>query len=220
MATEHTQSLEEEEEEVQVEADPTPPPDTDTDAAPQPDTNEAEPEPERARNKRDTKKDPDREPGKSILPFSRVQRIIKADKELPMVARDATFLISLATEEFIKRLSQACQKLAEREKRTTVQQRDVAGIVRRVDEFLFLEGMLMNAEEYRNMSHLLAEIIGSQESTGRRKPQKAGDDIEAPHDQDQQQSTLRNFIQKTSESEDTRETNNVVMNEDGIMYAG
>lgn len=42
-----------------------------------------------------------------------------------MIARDATFLISLATEEFIKRLSQACQKLAEREKRTTVQQRDV-----------------------------------------------------------------------------------------------
>lgn len=79
-----------------------------------------------------------------------------------MVAKDATFLISLATEEFIKRLSQACQRHAEREKRTTVQQRDignvspvlmlivllvsnnlVAGIVRRADEFLFLEGKLI-----------------------------------------------------------------------------
>ncbi|KAG3230024.1 hypothetical protein P692DRAFT_20718067, partial [Suillus brevipes Sb2] len=71
------------------------------------------------------KEEPQRELGKSILPFSRVQKIIKADKELPIVARDATFLISLATEEFIRRLSEACQKLAEREKRATVQQKDV-----------------------------------------------------------------------------------------------
>ncbi|KAI9568386.1 hypothetical protein HD554DRAFT_2205063 [Boletus coccyginus] len=140
----------------------------------------------------------DREPGKSVLPFSRVQRIIKADKELPMVARDATLLISLATEEFIKRLSQACQSLAEREKRATVQQKDVATIVRRADEFLFLD-----------------EIIGSQESTGRRKPQKAKVDAEAPSDQDQSQPTLRNFMQRTDENED-----NIVMNEDGAMYAG
>ncbi|KAG1826640.1 hypothetical protein EV424DRAFT_1537348 [Suillus variegatus] len=84
----------------------------------------------------------EREPGKSILPFSRVQKIIKADKELPIVARDATFLISLATEEFIRRLSEACQKLAEREKRTTVQQKDVASIVRRADEFMFLEEII------------------------------------------------------------------------------
>ena len=45
-----------------------------------------------------------------------------------MVAKDATFLISLATEEFIKRLSQVCQRLAEREKRTTVQQKDVGKV--------------------------------------------------------------------------------------------
>lgn len=85
-----------------------------------------------------------------------------------MVAKDATFLISLATEEFIKRLSQACQRLAEREKRTTVQQKDVgkvflfcvtcfssqhlvANIVRRVDEFLFLEGRLTDTEGYRKL---------------------------------------------------------------------
>jgi len=116
-------------------------------------TPEADREVEQTRDKREGRKEAtalrDREPGKSILPFSRVQRIIKADKaspvsatrslqrtsdcrtrvqELPMVARDATFLISLATEEFIKRLSQACQRIAEREKRTTVQQKDVGRI--------------------------------------------------------------------------------------------
>ncbi|KAG6831653.1 hypothetical protein H0H87_004603 [Tephrocybe sp. NHM501043] len=97
-----------------------------------------------------------REPGKSLLPFSRVQKIIKADKEIPIIAKDATFLISLATEEFIKRLVEASKMVAEREKRATVQHKDIgvslthlirepyscspATVVRRADEFLFLEG--------------------------------------------------------------------------------
>ena len=66
----------------------------------------------------------------------------------------------------------------------------------------------------------LAEIIGSQESTGRRKPQKARVDVGVPGDQDQLQPTLRIFMQKTNEIEDTGETNNIVVNEDGAMYTG
>ncbi|KAH8818896.1 hypothetical protein DL96DRAFT_1471061 [Flagelloscypha sp. PMI_526] len=84
------------------------------------------------------------EPGKSILPFSRVQKIIKADKEIPIVAKEATFLISLATEEFIKRITEASQRVASRENRMTVQHRDVATVVRRADEFLFLQGVHPN----------------------------------------------------------------------------
>ncbi|KAG5341123.1 hypothetical protein C0989_011346 [Termitomyces sp. Mn162] len=76
-----------------------------------------------------------REAGKSLLPFARVQKIIKADKvasqvarillEIPIVAKDATFLISLATEEFIKRRTEAGKMVAEREKRATVQHKDI-----------------------------------------------------------------------------------------------
>ena len=83
-----------------------------------------------------------RDSGKSLLPISRVQKIMKADKvhgyhalhpltnstsfqELPIVAKEATFLISLATEEFIKRFSEASYHIAHREKRVTVQQRDI-----------------------------------------------------------------------------------------------
>ncbi|KAI3610982.1 short-chain dehydrogenase reductase sdr [Moniliophthora roreri] len=83
-----------------------------------------------------------REAGKSLLPFSRVQKIIKADKDIPIIAKDATFLISIATEEFIKRLIQAGQSVAEREKRATVQVKDLATVVRKADEFLFLEEIL------------------------------------------------------------------------------
>ena len=88
-----------------------------------------------------------RETGKSLLPISRVQKIMKADKvrtslhftcktvslmsfqELPTVAKEAAFLISLATEEFIKRLSEASHHIAHREKRVTVQQRDIGAII-------------------------------------------------------------------------------------------
>ncbi|KAI0632204.1 hypothetical protein C8Q77DRAFT_1124445 [Trametes polyzona] len=80
-----------------------------------------------------------REPGKSVLPYSRVQKVLKADKELVMVQREATFLISRATEEFIARLAEAAQRLAEREMRTTVQEKDIVATVRRAEEFAFLE---------------------------------------------------------------------------------
>lgn len=84
----------------------------------------------------------DRPPGKSLLPTARVQKIMKADKELPSCNKEAVFLISVATEEFIKRLGQAGQQQATREKRTTVQRKDVVTAVRRSDEFVFLEEIL------------------------------------------------------------------------------
>lgn len=46
-------------------------------------------------------------------------------QEIPIVAKDATFLISLATEEFIRRLTEAGKMVADREKRATVQHKDI-----------------------------------------------------------------------------------------------
>jgi len=75
-----------------------------------------------------------------------------------MVAKEATFIISLATEEFIKQLAYAAQRIAEREKRATVQHKDTseshpsstaafylyssATVIRRTDRFMFLQGMV------------------------------------------------------------------------------
>ncbi|KAL6302827.1 hypothetical protein BKA93DRAFT_716649, partial [Sparassis latifolia] len=83
-----------------------------------------------------------REPGKSLLPFSRVQKILKADRELPMVQREAAFLISVAAEEFVKRITEATYRAAEREGRTAMQQKDIAALVRRVNEFTFLDDII------------------------------------------------------------------------------
>jgi len=128
--------------------------------------------------------------GKSLLPFSRVQKIIRADKEISIIAKDATFLISLATEEFIKRLADASRRVAEREKRTTVQHKDIATIVRKADEFLFLE-----------------EIIPwlSTEPPVKRRPQ--GD-----------VAGKKELIASSKQSEaDVIEQEDIIMNEDGTM---
>ncbi|KAI0947463.1 hypothetical protein AcW1_007686 [Taiwanofungus camphoratus] len=83
-----------------------------------------------------------REPGRSLLPYSRVQKILKADKELPLMQREATHAISLATEKFIERISLAIHRAAQRDGRATMQYRDVASLVRRADEFLFLDEII------------------------------------------------------------------------------
>ncbi|KAL5501639.1 DPB3 [Sanghuangporus vaninii] len=88
-----------------------------------------------------------REEGRSLLPISRVQRIIKADKDLPVVAKEAVFAISIATEEFIKRVTAASQRQAERENRMTVQRKDFATVASKADEFFFLEDVLMWLQE-------------------------------------------------------------------------
>ncbi|KAH7910837.1 hypothetical protein BJ138DRAFT_1151967 [Hygrophoropsis aurantiaca] len=157
--------------------------------------------------KRVERRDPglrEREPGKSVLPFSRVQKIIKADKDLPIVAKDATFLISLATEGFIKRFSEACHKQAEREKRATVQHKDVASVVRRADEFLFLE-----------------EIISFTrvEPQQKRKPKALQDTEES-----QGPTLLDKFVTATRSAVDeergaTEAPEDIVMEEDGTMHA-
>ncbi|KLO05925.1 hypothetical protein SCHPADRAFT_838704 [Schizopora paradoxa] len=84
------------------------------------------------------------EVGRSAFPITRVQKILKADKELPIIAREAVFAISVATEEFIKQICSASQKQAEREKRTTVQKKDIVTVSKRAEEYWFLEGMSTN----------------------------------------------------------------------------
>ncbi|KAH7336927.1 hypothetical protein B0J17DRAFT_629554 [Rhizoctonia solani] len=83
--------------------------------------------------------------GESILPMARVQKIMRADKELPNVTKEAVHTISVATEEFIRRLSSAAFAQSNREKRSMIQYRDVALAVKRNPELHFLEEMIPTA---------------------------------------------------------------------------
>ncbi|KAG1767771.1 hypothetical protein EDD22DRAFT_276844 [Suillus occidentalis] len=147
------------------------------------------------------KEEPQRELGKSILPFSRVQKIIKADKELPIVARDATFLISLATEGVHQKTFRGMPEArgAGETSNCAAKRRRV---VRRAEEFMFLE-----------------EIIAFQrtEPPQKRKP-KALQNVESQSEP----TMLDKFVTREEESQGLDDTPppDVIMDEDGTMYAG
>ncbi|KAJ6512028.1 hypothetical protein C8R47DRAFT_1093188 [Mycena vitilis] len=156
------------------------------------------PAPKKKRERREPAK-VERPPGKTLLPISKVQHIIKADKDIAIVAKEATFLICCATEEFIKRLGEASMALAEREKRTTLQYKDMATVVRKADEFLFLE-----------------EIIpwslpgGHDAPAPKRKVKPSNIPTGAP-------TLLDQFVVKPTEA---GEEPRIIVNEDGTMHVG
>ncbi|KAL4251506.1 hypothetical protein ABKN59_005053 [Abortiporus biennis] len=147
-----------------------------------------------------------RDPGKSLLPFSRVQRILKADKELPIVAREATYLISLATEEFIKRIAEESSLVAQRESRVTVQYKDIANVVRRVDKYMFLDEIVPFQPP--------PDVQNTTKRTSKSK-QHPANLAAAP-------TMLDAFVKKRDDIEETQEDGDgdVVMNDDGTMSMG
>ncbi|KAH9969616.1 hypothetical protein BC827DRAFT_1161396 [Russula dissimulans] len=140
-----------------------------------------------------------RESGKSLLPLSRVQKIMRADKELPTVAKEAAFVISLATEEFIKRLSEASHHIAQRDKRVTVQQRDIASVTRRADEFLFLDEIIPWPDA--SDAPPRRKLPGNVKSTGTNEGNR----------------TMSDFVTSKAGSDHKGDGLDVVMNEDGTM---
>ncbi|KZS90451.1 hypothetical protein SISNIDRAFT_551469, partial [Sistotremastrum niveocremeum HHB9708] len=107
---------------VTIDADP---PTTDLPAA-GPDESDPHHKPRKSRPKPST----DRPKGQTILPMPRVQKMIKVDSELAPASKDAVFLVSAATEEFLRRLVQQGHKQAMNERRLTIYQRDMAQATR------------------------------------------------------------------------------------------
>ncbi|QRW20238.1 Histone-like transcription factor (CBF/NF-Y) and archaeal histone [Rhizoctonia solani] len=116
----------------QPQAQPLPPPAPQSQVEAPPNEKEKQPKPKPAAP----------ELGESILPMARVQKIMKADKELPNVTKEAVHTISVATEEFIRRLSSAAYSQASRDKRSMIHYKDVALAVKRNPELHFLEGVV------------------------------------------------------------------------------
>ncbi|KAG8920872.1 hypothetical protein FRC01_000549 [Tulasnella sp. 417] len=108
----------------------------------------------------------DRVPGTTLLPLARVQKIIKADKEMATTTKEAVFLIAVATEEFIKKLARAGQAQARREGRLTVQQKDLAIAVKQNEGLSFLEDIIP-----QSMSATAA--LDKREKKLQQQPQKA-----------------------------------------------
>jgi DNA polymerase epsilon subunit 4 len=78
--------------------------------------------------------------GTTIFPLARIKRIIKADKDLDMMSSEATFLVAVATEYFIKHFMEEGYTKARLEQRRIVNYKDMASVVARSEEFDFLAG--------------------------------------------------------------------------------
>jgi len=93
----------------------------------------------------------------------------------------------------IKRLCEAGQQVAHREKRSTVQHKDIATVVRKADEFLFLEEIMA--------------WTSAEPPVKRAKPKGKGVAASGP-------TLLDSFVVKAAVDDE-----DVIMNEDGTMYA-
>ncbi|KAF9464174.1 hypothetical protein BDZ94DRAFT_523242 [Collybia nuda] len=82
----------------------------------------------------------ERIPGHSLLPALRLENIIQADGVTGALSlsKEGLFVLSIATEEFIKRMTQAGQLHASADRRNTVHYRDMAATTQQYQEFKFL----------------------------------------------------------------------------------
>ncbi|ORY31650.1 histone-fold-containing protein [Naematelia encephala] len=84
----------------------------------------------------------EKQPGTTIFPISRIKRIIRADKELDMMTSEATFMVSVAAEYFIKHFMEEGYTKARLEKRRIVNYKDMAAVVARSQDFDFLKDVV------------------------------------------------------------------------------
>ncbi|CBA11517.1 DNA polymerase epsilon subunit C [Schizosaccharomyces pombe] len=79
--------------------------------------------------------------GKTVLPLSRVKRIIKQDEDVHYCSNASALLISVATELFVEKLATEAYQLAKLQKRKGIRYRDVEDVVRKDDQFEFLSDL-------------------------------------------------------------------------------
>lgn len=94
---------------------------------------------------------PDEITGTSSLPLARVKKIIAADEELVQCSNSAAFAISVATEIFIRYLTEQAHNVvkAERKPRRNIQYRDLANAVARIDNLDFLADVIPKTTTYK-----------------------------------------------------------------------
>ncbi|RMZ75927.1 hypothetical protein DV738_g5215, partial [Chaetothyriales sp. CBS 135597] len=87
---------------------------------------------------------PDEVTGSSALPLARIKKIIAQDDDIAQCSNSAAFAISVATEEFIRYLTQRAHDVAkaERKPRRHLAYKDVATAVSRHDNLEFLSQMV------------------------------------------------------------------------------
>ncbi|KAL5501498.1 hypothetical protein ACEPAH_8758 [Sanghuangporus vaninii] len=84
-----------------------------------------------------------RVPGQTIVPMSRIEAILSADAgQNGAHSKEASYLISLATEEFVRRLTRVAHSRSRLDKRSLTTYNDIADSAFYFDEYNFLQEMI------------------------------------------------------------------------------
>ncbi|KZT12022.1 uncharacterized protein LAESUDRAFT_163378 [Laetiporus sulphureus 93-53] len=84
----------------------------------------------------------ERTPGHTLIPATRIENILHADGAGAHMSKEALFMLSVAAEEFVKRLAQAGQHIAETQNHSVVSYRDVAYAAQARQDFQFIRDMI------------------------------------------------------------------------------
>ncbi|KAJ9623074.1 hypothetical protein H2203_006006 [Taxawa tesnikishii (nom. ined.)] len=103
---------------------------------------------------------------KPALPVARVQKIIHADEDIANCSKNAAFVITAATEMFIRYLVEQThnQVKSERKPRRTIQYKDIANAVARVDNLEFLADVVPRTMTFKQHKEKLAKEKADQTS--------------------------------------------------------
>ncbi|KAH8696146.1 putative histone-like transcription factor [Talaromyces proteolyticus] len=99
--------------------------------------------------------------GQSMLPLSRIKKIIQLDEDIAQCSHNATFLIAIATELFIQYLAEQGYNVvkSERKPRKTIQYKDLATAVSRIDNLEFLADVIPKTTTYKQFKEKRAREI-------------------------------------------------------------
>ncbi|MCJ1283318.1 hypothetical protein MMC26_002646 [Xylographa opegraphella] len=113
--------------------------------------------------------------GTAALPLARVKKILQADEEIGPVSNNAAFVITLATEMFVRYLAEQAHNVAKSESkpRRSIQYRDVSNAVARLDNLEFLSDIIPRTTTWREHKAKKARESG-EPSTRRSRPLAPG----------------------------------------------
>ncbi|KAK4126618.1 histone-fold-containing protein [Parathielavia appendiculata] len=91
--------------------------------------------------------------GQTLLPLTRVKKIIAVDPDISVCSNNAAFVITLATEMFVQYLTSEAQNMTklERKPRRNIQYKDMANAVTHQDNLEFLEDVIPKTSSYKEV---------------------------------------------------------------------
>ncbi|KKZ60112.1 hypothetical protein EMCG_05137 [[Emmonsia] crescens] len=97
--------------------------------------------------------------GHTALPLTRIKKIIHLDEDIAQCSNNAAFVIAVATEMFIRYLAEQGHNVvkSERKPRRTIQYKDLATAVARIDNLEFLADVIPKTTTYKQFKETRAK---------------------------------------------------------------